>query len=165
MKLIALDLGSHMALAHNGDDEVTITDYRHFEGIRAHRVGRTLIWLDQRVGEILGFYPTVQAIIYERPFARGMDATRSLWGLAGIVEAIAFRHGLAVLDMTPADVKKFAANSSQAQKNLMLDAANRMGYKGNNEHEADAFCLLKAALSTAAVTPVTNGGHRKTQSA
>ncbi len=152
MKLIAIDLGSHMALAHNGDDDLVVTDYRHFEGLRSHRAGRTLIWLDQRVGEILAWYPAIQGIVYERPFARGMDATRCLWGLAGVIEAVAFRHGLAVLDMTPADVKKFATTSGKGKKLDMLAAAQRMGYVGENEHEADAYCLLRAALSTATVT-------------
>ena len=35
----------------------------------------------------------------------------------------------------------------------MLAAAKRLGYTGENEHEADAFCLLRFAEATLEITP------------
>lgn len=82
-------------------------------------------------------------VAYERPFARGAYATRSLWGMAGIIEAVATRRGCAVVDVTPTELKKFATGSGKADKSAMIAAARRLGYEGDNEHEADAWCLLQ----------------------
>lgn len=148
MKFIALDLGSHMALAHNGFGDVIITDHKEFKGPRAERANSTLVWLDARLMQIVAKCGHMDALVFERPFARGMDATRSLWGIAGIVEALAIGRHMAVLDLTPATIKQHITGKGNGKKPDMLAAAARMGYMGNNEHEADAFCLLQVALAT-----------------
>lgn len=150
MKIIALDLGSNMALAHNGMD-VPIVDNKVFKGTRAHRAHDTRCWLRDRFASIdLNCMP-ISLVVYERPFARGMDATRSLWGIAGIVEQLATEFGWAVTDATPGDIKKWATGRGDASKEDMLAAAIRLGYMGDNEHEADAFCLLKFAEANATI--------------
>lgn len=149
MKIIALDLGSNMALAHNGMD-VPIVEHKLFKGPRAHRAGDTQAWIDRRFCQIKDAC-SVSLVVYERPFARGMDATRSLWGIAGIIEAAATFHGWAVTDATPGDIKKWATGKGDASKEVMTAEAIRRGYVGNNEHEADAFLLLKFAEANALV--------------
>lgn len=84
-------------------------------------------------------------IVHSQPFARGQAATRLLWGMAGILEAAAHNHGCAVMDWTDGEIKKWAAGHGKASKEAMIAAAQEMGYCGDNEHEADAFCLLKMA--------------------
>lgn len=166
MKLVCLDLGSNMAMAHNICD-VLVTDFKSFDGIRAHRAGAILKWLNKRFGEIKSHHDGAICVVYERPFARGFDATRSGWGLAGLIEAEATNHGWAVTDQTPQAIKKFAIGgrarkkmtsaerreAAAEEKLLMLDAAIRMGYTGDNEHEADAVCLLRYAEANIVVTP------------
>lgn len=187
MKIIALDLGSHMALAHNGFDDVVICEAKLVEGIRAHRAGKILVWLEARFCEILLYCP-IQAVVYERPFARGFDATRSGWGLAGIIEALASKYNLAVLDATPQQIKSFAIGkpkrkvhfatvagkktrvkatsaerkaAAETEKLAMITAAKAHGYVGNNEHEADAYWTLQYALSSATVLPPTPKKRKK----
>lgn len=168
MNIIALDLGSHMALAHNLCGDVVITDSREFDGIRAHRNGAIIDWLTRRFTEISNV-GHVDLVVYERPFARGFDATRSGWGIAGIVEGLATSVlGVAVTDCTPQDIKKFALGKAPSrvkrtsaerkrahdeEKLAMIAAAQGMGYAGHNEHEADAFLLLKRAEKHATVLP------------
>lgn len=91
----------------------------------------------------------LDVLIYERPFARGAAATRALWGYAGICEAVAHARGAAVLDLTPGQIKKWATGNAKASKDDMLVAAKKMGYGGDNEHEADAYCLMKFANAEA----------------
>lgn len=167
VKLVALDLGSNMALAHNGFDDVVVTDHREFKGSRPVRFLAQLEWLDKRFGEIKRDCPDIKGLVYERPFDRGQDAKRCGWGTAGIVEALAQRHGMAVMDLATPTIKAFALGkvarkkmsrsertaSAAAEKLSMTDAAVSMGYLGCNEHEADAFCLLQCALADAIVTP------------
>jgi hypothetical protein len=151
MKIIALDLGSNMALAHNGMD-VPIVDSKEFKGPRSYRAGQILGWLDVRFIQIRAVCP-IGLVVYERPFARGMDATRCGWGIAGIIEALAWKQGWAVTDTDPQTIKKFATGHARAEKEQMIEAARRMGYTGHNEHEADCFCLLKYAEANATILP------------
>ena len=150
MKIIALDLGSNMALAHNGMG-VPIVDHKTFKGTRAHRAHYTRCWLRDRFASIEKNCDDVSLVVYERPFARGMDATRSLWGIAGIIEQLATEFGWAVTDATPGDIKKWAHGKGDASKEDMMTAAIRLGYVGDSEHEADAYCLLKFAEANALV--------------
>lgn len=151
MKIIALDLGSYMALAHNGMD-VPIVDSKVFAGHRSHRIYEIMDWLDRRFGEI-DMVCKIDLVVFERPFSRGMDATRSGWGIAGVIEAIATKYGWPVTDTDPQTIKKFAAGNARADKFRMIEAAREMGYTGVNEHEADAFCLLKYAERSATKLP------------
>ena len=141
MKIITLDLGSTMALAHNLRGEPSATSVT-FKGDRETRAAATQIWLEDRLKGLIA----AEVVVYERPFARGADATRCLWGLAGIVEAAATRAGMAVLDVDVLTLKRFATGSTKATKEQMIEAAQLMGYTGDNEHEADAWCLLQYAM-------------------
>ena len=145
MKIIAFDLGAHFAMAHNGFPEVVCTEHGVFTGPRAHRAGATLHYITRRLRECADNKVPMDVAVYELPFARGRDATRCLWGLAGIIEAACTNAGLAVLDVTPGEIKKFATGKGGASKEEMMDAAEALGYAGGNEHEADAFMLLKYA--------------------
>lgn len=145
MKLLCFDLGSNMALAHNACEGVVVVEHKLFDGPRAHRACATMRWLDFRLEQIGKQGITFDAAVYERPFARGMAATRSLWGIAGVVEAVCSQHGMAVLDATPGEIKMFAAQDGGADKGDMLSASRAFGYMGANEHEADVYCLLKYA--------------------
>lgn len=151
MKIIALDLGSHMALAHNGMD-VPIVDSRLFAGHRSHRVYEIMFWLRKRFDEI-DMVCKIDLVVFERPFSRGMDATRSGWGIAGVIEALATERGWPVTDTDPQTIKKFASGNSKASKEEMIEAARVLGYTGFNEHEADAYCLLKYAEVSATILP------------
>lgn len=148
MKILAFDLGSHMAVAHNlqGDPRVQHAD---FTGTRQERAGATLQWLEDNFARArdLG----CEAVVYERPFARGFDATRCLWGIAGLIEACANAAGLPCLDMTPSEIKKHATGNAKASKEDMMFAAMLKGYPGDNEHEADAWLLLEYGVDTLSV--------------
>jgi len=92
----------------------------------------------------------VDCVIYERPFCRGMDATRCLWGIAGIIEALATLSGCAVLDVGPGTITSWALGTGKApkkrDKNPMIELASTMGYGTLNEHEADALMLYHYGL-------------------
>jgi crossover junction endodeoxyribonuclease RuvC len=141
MKIIAFDIGSTWAYAHN-----LAGAYAHHEVLKGTREKKlcqfleslNILFRDLTAG---GFAP--DTVVFERPFARGQAATRMLWGMAGVIEAIATYHGLPVVDVTPSEIKMFAAGKGNATKEDMIDAAFLLGYTGDNEHEADAYCLLK----------------------
>lgn len=139
MRIIAFDLGRNFAWARNGQ-QLLVGSFV-VNGPRAHRQGEMLGYLTLLFEKAT----TLQAVVYETPFARGRDATRSLWGLAGIIEACATKARLPVVDVATPTIKKFATGNGFAPKTEMMVAAKRFGYDGNNEHEADAVCLLRYA--------------------
>ena len=140
MNILTFDLGSHMAVANNlwGFPQVEAAT---FDGNRQDRAAATLEWLQEMArasGAIL------DAVVYERPFARGMHATRSLWGIAGLIEAV-FAPICAVVDITPGQIKEWATGNGKASKEDMIARAQALGYNGSDEHEADAWVLLHYA--------------------
>lgn len=144
MKIIALDIGSNMAMAHNLRGVPSVLSCE-FKGDRPTRAAETQVWLERRLQVLVA----ADVVVYERPFNRGRDATRCSWGLAGIIEACATRAGMAVLDVENGTVKRFALGKRDirgATKQDMIAAAQLMGYTGDNEHEADAWCLLQYAM-------------------
>ena len=145
LKIIALDLGGTSAFATN-DGEVGHWDMtRKGKAKRPECLANFWAELDLQI-MCMG---DLDVLIYERPFARGAAATRALWGYAGICEALAHHHGAAVLDLTPGQIKKWATGNAKATKEEMLVAAKKLGYGGENEHEADAYCLMKYAVAEA----------------
>ena len=143
MNIIAFDLGANFGWARNGDPGSA--GHTLLTGPRAHRQGQLL----EYVTSLLITGPALDLVVYETPFARGRDATRSSWGSAGVIEAAASLAGFPVLDVAVGTIKKFATGNGCASKREMIDAAQRMGYGGSNEHMADAWCLLKYAEANA----------------
>lgn len=142
MKLIAIDPGSN---------EMGIMHYRlarprtlYFSGNRPYRLAQVMLQLD----DIFVVDPFIDTVLFERPFARGGPATRCLWGVAGIIEAVATKHGCATLDITPSMLKKWALGKGGGLRNKdpMIALAGVMGYDGLNEHEADALLLYHFGL-------------------
>lgn len=171
MNIIHFDLGSNMALAHNGCGDVVISDSFVAEGPRTSRQAQILRWLIKRKTEFDKAGIKFQVCHYERPFARGFDATRSGWGIAGLIEGV-FGADSVILDSTPQQIKTHAIGkpkreieyeiiggrkkrkkmvsadrhaAAAAEKLAMIEAAQALGYNGDNEHEADAFLGLKYA--------------------
>lgn len=144
MKIVAFDLGSNMAVAHNLLDDGERVEVRTFKGKRVQRAGQTWLWLHEvfnGIREIGG----CDVVVYERPFVRGQDATRSLWGIAGMIEGRAAVDGYPVVDYSPGEIKMHTTGHGNADKDAMIAAAQLTGYAGDNEHEADAWCLLRFA--------------------
>lgn len=145
MKIAAFDLGSHVAIAHNAHGAPRVNHYEA-KGNRVERAAFHLAMLTQFFEEAMAA-GGLDAVFYERPFARGMDATRSLWGVAGILEAVAASHDIPVLDATPKEIKSFSGKHDATKEDMIL-FASLTGYSGDNEHEADAWCLLRFGEAT-----------------
>ena len=154
MIIAAFDLGRNLGWATNLRRKRR-WGHAQFSELRAHRLGEFVKLLSGELFEIAGgdlreaFPPdlltSVDVIVFETPFTRGRAATRSLWGMAGVLEACASNAGKPVVDVSVATIKKFATGHGHSPKNTMIAAARELGYRGENDNEADAYCLLKYA--------------------
>ena len=98
-KLIAFDLGSTWAFASNLHGEHPQSYSHTVVGARPEKLSQ----FTNRLA--IARLRQYDAVIFERPFARGQAATRMLWGMAAILEAAAHNEGAAVIDITPAEIK------------------------------------------------------------
>lgn len=154
MKIIAFDLGRRLGWATNLRRKQRWGRIE-FSEVRAHREGEFMQMLRGELLELAGgnlrhalppgTLERVDVVVFETPFARGRAATRSMWGMAGVLEACASAAGKPVVDVAVATIKKFATGNGHAPKDSMVAAARRMGYRGRDDNEADAYCLLKYA--------------------
>jgi len=152
MKILWIDVGSAMGWAHNsaytgrtyseGTPEISFGTWK-FDGIRAHRQWALMAQFEAFLRGL-----PLDVVGYERPFSRGLAATSSLWGMAGVIEAVATKRGLPVVDIPPAAIKKFWTGKGTASKEAMIAEAHaRLDLKqAINEHEADAIAGLHYAL-------------------
>ncbi len=141
MKILALDLGATTGFALVEEGKVLSWGEKTFTGDRPQRFRAFRRWL---LGYLTDNNP--DTVIYERPFCRGLHATRSLWGMAGIVEEVVVDCA-ACLDIVPTTLKKWATGGGRASKQDMIRCAKRnLGKWGDDEdhlgeHEADAIIL------------------------
>lgn len=138
MKILALDLGAKTGWCLLWDGDVVESGTKEFPGDRHTRLRDFWYWLEARMDH---FTKTRHAVVaYERPFARGLHATRSLWGMAGITEAVGSRHA-AVLDVNVQTLKKWAGCDSKNKAGMMVKARELLGREPDDDNHADAVCL------------------------
>lgn len=149
-KILALDMSSKTgwAVIHS-DFRVASEPLYRASGVwqfKGNRVKRAVLFREA-LTTVTAMYGPFDAVMYERPFARGRDATRSLWGMAGMVEST-FGDKAAVLDTEVNTLKKWAAEwrglrfAQRTGKAHTLEVARRiLGREPIDDNEADAVCL------------------------
>ena len=94
----------------------------------------------------------VDAVVYERPICRGLHATRSLWGMAGVAEAVACGSA-AVLDVQLQTLKTWAGPAGEHKKSATLNRCVELGVIPVDDNHADAVCLAFYALEHMEIEP------------
>lgn len=145
MKILALDCGGDTGWATGRDGTISNYATEKFKHIqeRPARLAEFTLWLERMI-----VAHDVDVIVYERPFCRGLHATRYGWGYAGIVEAIGTLEKCAVLDVNVATLKKSVGISGSTKP---LDWVKEQGYVVKTDHEADAIALAIYAMGNIVV--------------
>lgn len=162
MKILALDLGAKTGWCLWKDKSMIIQKIRsgyyghpstqpvfeggvvEFKGDRHTRLRDFNSWLRAMMTDDLDI------VAYERPFARGLHATRSLWGMAGITEAVGSRYA-AVLDINVQTLKTWAGCDSKNKNGMMVKARELLGREPDDDNHADAVCLAHYVAENAEV--------------
>lgn len=149
MKILALDLGTNLGYASGKDARCTKHGFRDFAYKIDSESGATFSnesfaaffnWLHPLAGH-------VDVIVCEKPNVYGagkfssFHAMRVMFGMYGIVQAVAGGYGKPLISVSATTIKKFWAMDGRADKNKMiLHAANR-GYSLKDHNECDAIAL------------------------
>lgn len=93
-------------------------------------------------------------VAFERSFMRGRASTQALYGIQGIIMALAERYDCAVLPIEISAWKKWAklqtGTKAADDKNPTIILAEELsGQKGLNEHEADAIVIWHYVMANA----------------
>lgn len=83
-------------------------------------------------------------IVIEAPFfhPKHPGPARLLNGLVWEIHRAAELYGLPRYEYTPNELKKHTTGNGWAKKAEMIEAVKKLGYKPNNDNEADAIALL-----------------------
>lgn len=138
MKILGLDLGAQTGYAIAEDGRIVASGTKRFEGPRPQRFRLYAVWLL----DVLRQQHPLDAVVYERPFARGLDATRSLWGMAGVTEAQGSLSSV-VLDVNTSTLKRFAGAPGRRSdsKARVMAFVRDLGYNPESQDEADAVVV------------------------
>lgn len=85
----------------------------------------------------------IQLVTYELPSGQHMGAKIHSAKLIAIIEKLAAELSIEYLEHSASSIKKFATGNGGAKKDAVIKAAQeKLGYKGNNDNEADALWML-----------------------
>ena len=147
MKILALDLATKTGWATNayGRDSGTIAFALKRGESPGMRFLRCRAWLNELYCGLTS--SVIDVIAYEQAHHRGGAATAVCVGLVTVVQSFAAEHGIELMPVHTATLKKFATGSGRANKQGMIEAAIERGWKPEDDNEADAQLLLDYALS------------------
>ena len=78
----------------------------------------------------------------------GTQAAHVYGGYLAILEMVAFDLDCVVIGIPVGTIKKHATGKGNASKQMMIEAArNKLGYKGNDDNEADALWILDTGIA------------------
>lgn len=151
MKVLSLDLGSTMGWAAGIDAKPKkhgFVDFtRHPEkdsnetAFSNESFARFLEWASKKI-------KSADIVVCEKPNVYGtgkfssFHAMRVLFGMYGIVQAVAGVHGKSLIPVSATTVKKFWTGSGKANKTQMLMLAAERGFESVQDHnECDSIAI------------------------
>ena len=167
--LVALDLATQTGICFGAADTGEVPTLDHFRlPSTGDDVGRFLAAFEDQINTLIDrAAPTL--IVFEAPVLPrakfnpatkkveggvSIITTRKLQGLAGELERIAFRQGIEIAEIQPAQVKQALTGKGNAKKPAMVAACRAFGlepytytHQGEDaSDEADAFGVWLCAL-------------------
>lgn len=137
--VLALDLGACTGWATNAFRQLSGGTV-HFGGDLTERLVAFRHWLEAK-NRTCGPFTVV---VYELPIVRGRAATKSLFGMQGVVRAVAGEYA-GILDVNTQTLKKWAGRGD-GEKAGTIARCEALGIVPWDDNHADAVCLLHYTL-------------------
>lgn len=102
-------------------------------------------WLrfEAKLRELCDLIP-IEVIAYERPAGRHTHAVIHHSKMVAIIEAFCEDREIDYCAFSAGEIKKFATGKGNCSKDDMIKAAQeKLGYKGEDDNEADALWMLE----------------------
>lgn len=76
-------------------------------------------------------------------FVRGKWAVEASHKYRAVIQLYCAINKIKYIEIQPNDLKFFALGKRSGEKSEMIAAANKLGYEGNEDNEADSFLICK----------------------
>lgn len=149
MKILALDLGSTTGFASGSNEKITGHGTREWMVKDSEHGGR--FFSNESFAQFFNWlHPLgkhIDLIVCEKPNVYGtggfssFHANRVLFGMYGIVQAVAGGWQKALIPVSATSVKKFWTEDGRADKNKMLLHAAKRNLAITNHNECDAVAI------------------------
>lgn len=147
MNILSLDLGTTTGWAVRIRSGAIISGSEKFSQKKGVRRAHKWILFKQWLSLILTKYD-INAVYYEEVMSHtGIRAAHCYGAFEAFMEVACAIRGCQVTGVGVGTIKKFATGKGNAKKLEMVKAAELMGCWTIRHDEADAYCLLKYALS------------------
>jgi hypothetical protein len=151
MKVLSLDLGSHMGWAVGINDKITKHGFCEWAR-KADADANARTFTNESFSEFLKWLQyasrQVDMIVCEKPNVYGtgkfssFHAMRVLFGMYGLVQAVCGAKSKSLIPVSATSVKKFWTNKGKANKLDMLQEAAKRGFYSIEDHnECDAVAI------------------------
>jgi len=153
---LAIDIGTKMGFAWSHDDKIwpAFCDVLDFSSHRHEGGGMRFLRfrqeLDRINNETVGM-GKIKELYYEEVRSHlGTDAAQVHGGFLSTLQAFCEEKNIPYRGIPVGTIKKHATGKGNASKEMMIKAAREnLGYKGNDNNEADALWLLSAVINNA----------------
>jgi len=138
LKILAIDPASMLGWALSNTEYGTW----NLKTRRDESMGMKLLRLKAKLEEIYKM-EDFDLIVYERPAGRHTASVIHEAKLVGKIEEWCEEHNVQYKSLSATEIKKFATGKGNAGKPAMIKAAaDKLGYQGNDDNEADALWIL-----------------------
>lgn len=147
--VLALDLATVTGFALRGRDgktnsgRVRLPAYE--EGREGVRMLKLFEWLDKKKAEATG---RIDHVSWENAFHQKGSAGELFDNFVGVIRMWCEKNGASYSWVSVRTLKKHATGTGNADKDQMVGAARRLGFKVIDHNEADAIHVLRYMLAT-----------------
>ena len=142
-KILALDLGTKTGWAYYNGENI-ISGWWDLSLQRGDSQGMCFLYLESKLDIFLLTRSKPDIVIFERAHHRGGAATQKAIGFATRVLAWCAQNGIEHTDIHSGTLKKYATGSGRADKNKMIELAEKKweDQEIETDDQADALWIL-----------------------
>jgi hypothetical protein len=147
--ILALDLGTTTGWAMRTRNDIILSGVRRFRPSRFEGGGMRYLrftgWLD----DVLSYVGGLDSLFFEEVRAHaGTNAAHIYGGFLGTLTAWCESHDVPYEGVPVATIKRHVTGKGNASKQAVTAAVQALGYRPEDDNEADAIALLRWAIDT-----------------
>jgi Holliday junction resolvasome RuvABC endonuclease subunit len=147
--ILALDLGTTTGWALQSRDGHIQSGSQSFRPQRFEGGGMRFLRFRRWLTELKACAGNIDAVYFEEVRRHaGVDAAHAYGGFLATITAWCEHHRIPYQGVPVGTIKRHATGKGNASKDEMLAAVRKLGYKPENDNEADALALLQFVISS-----------------
>lgn len=150
MTILALDLGTKCGHAMGLPDGAVVSGVWDLSSRRFEGGGMRFLRFRQKLEEIHAATPLTAVVFEEVRRHMGVDAAHVYGGLLGHLSAWCEERDIPYQGIPVGTIKRHATGKGNASKEMMIEAARRLGFNPVDDNEADALHILRHWLDRGA---------------